>query len=80
MASKFHRAKSLPLFVRDLDAIPQTLDLELLAGGAAVDVLDVVGGSLEVAGGIVALGDEDVVLGAVLEGLGDGDGSTLFEY
>ena len=63
-----YRARCL-LLVRDVDAFPQALDLELLAGAAAVDVLDVVGGSLEVGGGVVALGDEDVVLGAVVEGL-----------
>ena len=65
------------LLIRDLDAVPQTLNLELLTGGSSVDVLDIVGGGLEVGGGVVALGDEDVVLSAVLEGLGDGDGSTL---
>lgn len=42
-----------------------------------VDVLDVVGGGLEVAGGIVALGDEDVVLGAILKRLVDGNRGTL---
>lgn len=67
------------LLFRDVDALPQTLNLELLAGGAAVNVLDVVRRCLKVAGSIVALGDEDVVLGAVLEGLVDGDGGTLFQ-
>lgn len=66
------------MLVGDGDAVPQTLNLELLAGGAAVDVLDVVGGGLEVAGSVVALGDEEVVRGAVSGGLVDGDGSTLW--
>ena len=65
------------LLFRDVDALPQTLNLELLAGGAAVNVLDVVRRCLKVAGGIVALGDEDVVLGAVLKGLEDGDRRSL---
>lgn len=38
-----------------------------------VDVLDVVGGGLEVAGGIVALRDEDVVVDTALEGLVERD-------
>ena len=67
----------LLLLLGNLDTFPQTLNLELLAGGAAVDVLDVVGGSLEVAGGIVALGDEDVVLGTILKRLVDGNRGTL---
>jgi hypothetical protein len=65
------------LLVRHLDALPQALDDERLAGDALVDVPDVVGGALEVAGGVVALGDEDVVGGAVVEGLVDGDGRAL---
>jgi len=67
------------LLVGDGEAVPETLDLELLAGAAAVDVLDIVGRRLEVAGGVVALGDEDVVLGAVLERLGDGDRRALLQ-
>jgi hypothetical protein len=50
------------LVLSDVDTLPQALDLELLARGAVVDVLDVVGGRLEVAGGVVASGEEDVVL------------------
>lgn len=65
------------MLLRHLDTLAETLHLELLAGRAAEDVLDVVGGCLEVAGGVVALGEEDVVLGARLGGLVDGDGRTL---
>lgn len=61
------------LLVRDVDALPQTLNLELLASGTAVNVLDVIRRCLKVAGGIVALGDEDVVLGAILDGLVEGN-------
>ena len=67
----------LLLLLGDLDTFPQALNLELLTSGAAVDILDVVGGCLEVAGSIVALGDEDVVLGAVLKRLVDGDRGSL---
>lgn len=65
------------MLLGDLKTLPQALNLEVLAGAAVVDILDIVGGGLEVAGGVVALGDEDVVTGAVLEGLRDGDGGTL---
>lgn len=41
---------------------------ELLAGDAAVEVEDVLAGGLKVRGGVVGRGDEDLVLGAVLEG------------
>ncbi|KAI6751602.1 hypothetical protein HG531_006298 [Fusarium graminearum] len=51
----------------NLDTFPQTLNLELLASGAAVDILDIVCVCLKVAGSIVALGDEDVVLGTILK-------------
>lgn len=65
------------MLLGDLKTLPQALNLEVLASAAVVDILDIVGGGLEVAGGVVALGDEDVVTGAVLEGLRDGDGGTL---
>ena len=42
-----------------------------------VDVPDVVGGGLKVAAGVVALGDEDVVLGTILKRLVDGNRGTL---
>jgi hypothetical protein len=61
------------LLLSNLDTFPQTLNLELLASGAAVDVLDIISGGLEVAGGIVALGNEDVVLGTILKRLVDGN-------
>ena len=67
------------LFLGDLDAVPQTLNHKLLARGPAVDVPDVVGGALKVTAGVVALGDEDVVLGAVLVGLVQGNGRALFD-
>lgn len=67
----------LPLLGSNLDTLPQTLNLELLAGDAAVNVPDVVGGGLKVAGGVVALGDEEVVLGAVGDGLVQGNGGAL---
>lgn len=65
------------LFISDLDTFSQTLNLELLASGTAVDVLDIISGCLEVAGGIVALRDEKVVLGSILERLVNGNRSAL---
>ena len=57
--------------------IPQTFNLELLASGATVDVLDIVGGGLKVAGGVVALGEEDIVSAAVAGRLVNGNRGTL---
>lgn len=68
------------LLIRHLNTFPQTLNLELLTCRATVNVLDVIGGRLEVAGGVVALGEEDVALGARVSGLVDGDGRTLNDY
>lgn len=59
----------LSLFLSNLDTIPQTLHLEFLAGSTTVDIPDVISGALKVTAGVVALGDEDVVLGAVFNGL-----------
>ena len=70
---------SASLLLRDLQTLPQTLNLELLARGAQVDVLDVVRGGLEVGLGVVALGDEDVVLLAVLDRLVQRDRGALFK-
>jgi hypothetical protein len=60
-----------------LDTLPQTLHHQLLAGKTAINVPDVVRGGLEMAAGVVALGNEDVVLGAVLDGLVQGDWRAL---
>lgn len=46
MASTFTACRLL--LVGDLETLPQTLNLELLTSAAAVDVLDIVGGGLEV--------------------------------
>lgn len=47
--------------------VPESLNLQLLAGRAAVNVLNVVGSCLEVAGGVVALGNKNTAAGAVLD-------------
>lgn len=67
---------ALPLLLSNLDTLPQALHLELLTRAPAVNVLDVIGCGLEVARGVVALGDVDLVLGAVVQGLVQGDGSS----
>lgn len=46
------------LLLSNVNAFSQALNLELLAGAAAVYILDVVGRRLKVAGCIVALGNE----------------------
>lgn len=66
----------LPLLLGNLDTLPQAFHLELLTRAPAVNVLDVIGCGLEVARGVVALGDVDLVLGAVLQGLVQGDRSS----
>lgn len=66
-----------PLFLRHLETLAQALNLELLARGTLVDILHIVGGGLKVRSGVVALGDEDVVLAAVLKRLVQRDGGTL---
>jgi hypothetical protein len=71
------RTTSNPLFLRHLETLSQALNLELLTRGTLVDILHVVGGGLKVRSGIVALGDEDVVLGAVLERLVQRDRGSL---
>lgn len=57
------------LFLRNLDTLPQALNLELLARAPAVDIPDVVGRGLKVASRIVALGYEDLVLDAIIQRL-----------
>lgn len=66
-----------PLFLSHLNALTQAFNLKLLASAAAVDVLHIIGGGLEVRCGIVALGDEHVVLGTVVKRLVDGDRRAL---
>lgn len=68
------------LLLGDLQALPKALDLEFLASGTQVDILDVIRGRLEVRLGVVALGDEDVVLLAVVDRLIERDRRTLFVF
>lgn len=60
-----------------LNAVPQALNDELFACDATVNIPHIVGGALEVAAGVVALGDEGTVVGAVVDGLVNGDRGTL---
>jgi len=57
-----------------LDTLPQTLDLQLLTHGPPVNISHIIRRGLEMARGIIALGDEDAVLGAIAGGLVQGDG------
>lgn len=65
------------MLIGDGNTLSQALNLEFLAGTAPVNVLDVIGRGLKVAGGVVALGDEQIVLLSIVEGLVHGDGGTL---
>jgi hypothetical protein len=68
---------SVLIISNQVGSFPQALDDELVALGPAVDVLDIVGGGLEVAGGVVALGDEDVVIDTALQRLVEGNRGSL---
>lgn len=57
------------LLFSHLDTIAQALHNKLLSCAPTVDVLDIVSRRLEVAGGIVALRDKDIIVGATLNGL-----------
>ena len=70
-------SSSVLIVTNQVRPLPKTLDDELVAFGPAIDVLDIVGGSLEVAGCVVALGDEDVVVDAALQGFVEGDRGSL---
>lgn len=65
------------LLLRNLDTLSESLHLKLLARSPAVDVLDIVGGRLKVAGRIIAPGHEDLVLGTIILGLVQGNWRTL---
>ena len=72
-------SSSVLIIPNQVRPVPQTLDDELVAFSPAVDVLYVVGSSLEVTGGVVALGDEDVVIDAALQGFVEGDRWSLWK-
>lgn len=72
-----HPPRSQLLILRDGDALPETLDLEVLSSGPMVDVLDVIGGGLEVAGSVVALREENVALGPRIGRFVDGNRRSL---
>lgn len=63
----------LDLLLSNLDTLPQTLHLELLARAPAVNVLDIISCGLKVTGGIVTPGHKDLVLGAVIRRLVQGN-------
>jgi len=75
---KYGLHETSPLLFGNANALPQALNLELLARTAAVDILNVIRRRLKVAGCIIALGNEDVVFLAVLEGFVDGDRWALY--
>ena len=68
---------SFLLLANQVRALTQALNHKLMTLCPEIDVLDVVGGSLEVASGVVTLGDEDVVVNAALEWLIQWDWGSL---
>jgi hypothetical protein len=54
-------------------ALSQPLNNEIMALSPAVNILHIISGSLKMAGCIVALGDEDVVISTALQGLVEWD-------
>lgn len=68
----------LVILTYQVRALPQALNDQLVAFSAKVNVSDVVGGGLKVRSGVVALGDEDVVVDAALEGLVERNGGALY--
>lgn len=61
--------RNLVILAHQVRPLSQTLNDQIMALSPTVNILDIIGGGLEVAGGVVALGDEDVVVYAALEGL-----------
>lgn len=68
---------SVLIIADQIGSLSQPLNDELVALSPAVDVLHVICGGLEVAGGVVALGDEDVVINATFQRLIEGNRGTL---
>jgi len=58
-------------------SLPQALNNELMTFCPTVDILDIIRRGLEVAGCVVALGDEDVVVHTALERLVQWNWGTL---
>lgn len=61
------------LLLSNLDTLPKTLHLKLLTRTPAVNVLDIISCGLKVTGGIVTPGHKDLVLGAVIRRLVQGN-------
>lgn len=69
---------TLDLLLADqVRTLSQSFNYQLVALCSAIDILDVVGGGLKVAGGIIAFGDEDVVIDTTLEWLVEWDWWSL---
>jgi hypothetical protein len=57
------------LITDQVSSLPQTFNDEFVALGSAIDILDIICGGLEMAGGIVALGDKNVVIDSAFQRL-----------
>lgn len=67
----------LVVVTHQVRSLSQTLDNEIMAFCSTVDIFDVICCGLEVAGCVVTLGDEDVVVHTTLEWLIQWDRGTL---
>jgi hypothetical protein len=66
------------LFITNqVGALSQSFNDKLVTLCPAVDVLDIISRGLEVAGGVVTLGDENVVIYSAFQGLIERDWGTL---
>lgn len=65
------------LFLAHLHTLSKPLNNKSVALSTEVDILDIIGSSLEMAGGIVTLGNEDIIVLAALQRLVKWDWWTL---
>jgi hypothetical protein len=54
------------IFTNKVGPLSQALNNQILTFSPAIDILDIICSSLEMAGSIVALGDEDVIIDTAL--------------
>ena len=71
--------RNLVIITNQVRPLSQPLDNQIMSLNPTVDIPDIIGRSLEVAGRVVALGDEDVVVDAAFEGLVEWDWWALIE-
>ena len=68
---------SINCLLSNLDTLSQALNNKILTLSTAVNISNIIGSGLEMAGSIVGLGDEDVVVGSALDWLVERNWWTL---